>query len=288
MTTQPRFAIATSDAYQCVLEAFLAAGWKLEKLFTSPGDWMHDNKLVINRALELGTSVQHSPINDSDLAALGSSDCTILIVASYPWKIPAWQPYLKHALNFHPSPLPEGRGPYPLIRAIIDQHPQWGITCHQINEKFDQGDILDAETFQINPDERHETLRLKTQMAAARLAQRVANDLNTLWQQAKPQSEGSYWPLWSEQERILDFNQPVATIMRKIRAFGNLECIATINNVTIFIHSAQGWLEPHTTRPGAVVYSNGLALVIAAADGVIAITEWSFNAPGATTSNTRR
>jgi methionyl-tRNA formyltransferase len=288
MTPQPRFAMATSDAYKSVLEAFLVSGWKLETLFACPGDWMNDNKQVINRALELGANVQQSPINSNNLAELAKCGCTTLVVASYQWKIPEWQAYLQHAINFHPSPLPEGRGPYPLVRAILEQHQHWAVTCHQINGKFDQGNMLAAEIFQLNPDEYHETLRLKTQMAAAKLAKRVANDLDMLWQKATPQSDGSYWPLWSEQERTIDFNRPVASIMRQIRAFGDLECIATINNVTIFIHSAQGWLDPHTTQPGTVVYSNGLALVITAADGVIAITEWSFNAPSAITSSKRR
>ena len=134
-----RFALATYEGYQGVLDAFLRAGWQLEKLFLSPVDWRPDNKQLIARALELGVDVQHSPVKSSDLADLGRRECTALVVAGYQWKIPEWRGDLKYAVNLHPSPLPEGRGPYPLIRAILEQRSSWAVTCHRINEKFAQG-----------------------------------------------------------------------------------------------------------------------------------------------------
>src|ERR1035437_4009927 len=196
------FAIATNDDYQCVLEAFLRNGWQLDKLFISRSDWMHDNKQVIARALELDASVQHSPVSSSDLADLGQRGCQALVVASYQWKIPEWSSYLKYAVNFHPSPLPEGRGPYPLVRAILEERSSWAVTCHRINDRFDQGDILAAENFSIDPDECHESLCVKTHMAASRLAEHVAKDFESLWQAATPQGAGSYWGRFSEQDRV--------------------------------------------------------------------------------------
>lgn len=282
-----KFAIATNDAYQCVLEAFLKAGWQLEKLFVSPENWMYSNTQVIARALELGAAVQYSPVSRRDLAELGDSGCELLIVACYQWKIPQWNADIKYAVNFHPSPLPEGRGPYPLVRAILEERTSWAVTCHQINEKFDQGDILDVENFGIDQDENHDSLRLKIQMAASRLAERIAAEFEYLWQTALRQEAGSYWPRWLDEDRAINFTQPVDIIMRQVRAFGDLECMATINNMTIFIHRAKGWGEPHSSLPGAVVHASNLALVVAVADGFIAITEWSVNAPGAIVSNVR-
>jgi methionyl-tRNA formyltransferase len=148
-------------------------------------------------------------VTDHDLFTLGQRSCSVLVVASYQWKIPEWSSHLKSAVNFHPSPLPKGRGPYHLVRAILESRSNWAVTYHRINEKFDHGDILDAENFQVAPDERHETLRLKTQMAAARLATRVATNFTTLNQVARTQSSGSYWVLWTEQDRTIDFTQPV-------------------------------------------------------------------------------
>lgn len=282
-----KFAMATNDAYQCVLEAFLGAGWQLDKLFISPGNWMYDSKQVIARALELGAPIQYSPVNDHDLADLGKRGCDALVVSGYAWKIPPWDAYLKYALNFHPSPLPEGRGPYPLVRAILEGRSSWAVSCHKINDKFDQGEILAIENFSLDRDEYHHSLRLKVQMAATRLAARVAREFESSWQGALAQGSGTYWHLWSDQDRFLDFTEPVAAIMRKVRAFGDLECLVTINEATVFIHRANGWIEAHSATPGTIVHGTGLEFVIAAADGYIAISEWSFNAPGAITAKMR-
>ena len=286
MTT--KFAIATNDAYQCVLESFLKAGWQLDKLFISPSNWLYDNKQVVARALELGAAIQYSPINKQDLADLGTRGCSTLIVACYQWKIPEWSEDLKYAVNFHPSPLPEGRGPYPTVRAILEARSSWGVTCHRINDKFDQGDMLDAELFALTQYENHETLNLKIQMAAARLATRIAVSFQSKWESAIPQGPGSYWQRWSDQDRTIYFNQTIQMIDNKIRAFGNLECLATINNTTIFIHRAIGWPESHSVLPGSVVHSSSLSMVVAASDGFVAITEWSFVGPGSITSNLRK
>jgi methionyl-tRNA formyltransferase len=283
-----KFAIATNDAYQGVLEAFLAAGWQLEKLFVSPENWMYSNQQVSARALELGAAVQCSPVSQDDLAALRVRGCETLIVSSYQWKIPEWREHIRYAVNFHPSPLPEARGPYPLVRAILEARSSWAVTCHQISEKFDQGDMLAAEHFPVDSDDNHETLLLKIQMASARLATQLAGELALMWQTPIPQGAGSYWPRWTEQDRVIDFNRPVDLIMRQVRAFGDLECLATINNVTIYIHRAKGWIGAHAARPGAVIHANNLALLVAASDGFIAITGWSLNPPGAVFANLRR
>jgi methionyl-tRNA formyltransferase len=238
--------------------------------------------------LELGAAVQYSPVCQLDLAHLASVDCETLVVACYQWKIPDWREYIKYAVNFHPSPLPKGRGPYPLVRAILEDRHSWAVSCHQINENFDQGDILNAEVFPVDQDETHESLRLKIQMAAGRLASRIANDIDAHWFAAIPQTTGSYWPKWQEADQFIDFAQPVNSIMRQIRAFGDLECMATINNTTIFIHRAKGWVEAHQIQPETVVHVSNLAIVIASTDGYIAITEWRINPPGAITSTMKR
>lgn len=271
-----------------MLETFLKAGWQLEKLFVSPSNWLYDNKQVIARALELGASIQYSPICDRDLADLGSRGCSALAVACYQWKVPEWGAHIKYAINFHPSPLPDGRGPYSMIRAILEEHTSWAVTCRRISQKFDQGDILDAENFSLAPDENHETLNLKIQLAASRLVRHIANRIESSWNSALPQGTGSYWPLWIDRDRTMDFAQPVNAILRQIRAFGNLECLAAINSTTIFVHRAHGWQEPHSARQGDLAHSSNLAMVVAALDGFVAITEWSLVAPGTITASLRR
>ena len=83
-----RFAITAIDSYQGIFEAFLAAGWSCVKLFTIPQG--RDNASVVARARQLGVPVQFERMAAPDIEAL-HGQCDILILASYSWRIPAWQ-----------------------------------------------------------------------------------------------------------------------------------------------------------------------------------------------------
>ncbi len=271
-----RFAITCVDRCLTIFEALLAEGWEPVKLFTiPPGPVFSGNSATIARAVGLGVPIQISRMQDDDLKDLADRGCEALICASYNWKIGDWRPYLRYGLNFHPSPLPVARGPYPAFQAILEQRRSWGVTCHKIEPRFDVGDILDAETFALPEDECHEGLSLKTQMAFGRLAHRVGRNVAALWDGARPQGPGSYWKAPTDEDRLLDFQGPVETIMRQVRAFGLTETIAKISNSAIYVRRAAGWTEAHQHAPGSVVHTDGRHWVIAAQDGYVALLEWS-------------
>jgi methionyl-tRNA formyltransferase len=265
-----RFAITATDPYLPVFEAFVNAGWQPVKLFTT----LHQNKAVIEYAQRLSIDVQFSPMRETDLKDIALRGADALIVASYDWRIGDWTPYLKYAVNFHPSLLPEGRGPYPVVNALLEDKKSWGVTCHKVSHEFDTGDILAQDEFPLSSHECHESLNFKIQMAAQRLAANVALNLPGLWNAAQPQGPGSYYRLWNNEDRTLNFEESVHDIMRKVRAFGLIETRATVNGQTIHVRRAAGWIEPHAFRPGALVLHNGLTMVIAAGDGFIGILEW--------------
>ncbi len=275
-----RFAIAAIDRYLGVYEAFVHAGWQPLKLFTTPSQHeLSNNQAVIAYAEKHNAVIQMSRMTEHDLAELQRQGCEALIVASYNWKIPDWQPYLKCAVNFHSSPLPEGRGPYPIVRAILENRDSWGITCHRLAAEIDKGDILAVERFPLQADESHESLDLKTQMAAQRLAAKVAREFMPLWEQAVPQGEGSYWKKPTLQERIIDFQQPVADILRHIRAFGSTESLANIGGAWLIVKRAVGWVDPHVVAPGQAAHVFNKSIVIAALDGYIGLLESDFAPP---------
>jgi len=273
-----RFAIAAADRYMGVFEAFVNAGWQALKLFTVPLDnVVNHNQAVIQYAASLKMDVQLSRMTVDDLRDLQARECDVLIIASYNWRVPDWQPYLRHAVNFHPSPLPIGRGPYPFHQVILESHPSWGVSCHKLEHEFDSGDILAQKHFSLTESDCHETLSLRTQMAARELAKQVAADFNTLWEQAVPQGDsGSYWKKLADEEWLLRFDQPVAAVLRRVRAFGQLECVARLNNILMFVRRAVGWTEIHCHASGTVVYNNNRSMVVAVDDGYIAIVEWSL------------
>jgi methionyl-tRNA formyltransferase len=270
-----RFAIAAaSDRYLGVFESFVNAGWKPVKLFTAGGaDKFDEQAGVISCAEKNGASVQQSRLIESNFNELHDLQCDALIVAGYLWKIPAWDAHLKYAVNFHPSPLPHGRGAYPAVRAILEKWDHWAVTCHKLAPAFDSGDILAAEKFPLDANECHERLDLKIQMASGRLAARVAAQFTDLWDNAVPQQGGDYWKKPALWERVIDFSKPVEEILRHINAYGANVTLAKLDGEWFGVTRAVGWPEAHSFKPGNVVHTYNRSVVVAALDGFIGLTE---------------
>jgi len=51
------------------------------------------------------------------------------------------------AINIHPSFLPYYKGVDPVFYQLLDKQPYLGVTVHQINIEFDQGDIIQQAQF---------------------------------------------------------------------------------------------------------------------------------------------
>jgi len=269
-----RFAITATDEFLGVFEAFVRAGWRPLKLFlaTTPGEGNPQRSLVAY-AERQNAAIQLSRMTEDDLRALRDQKCDALIVASYKWKIPDWEPYLKYAVNFHPSPLPEGRGPRPAAHAILEKRTVWAVTCHRVTRRFDEGAILASEIFGLQPNECQESLDLKIQMASKDLAGRIAGRFVDLWDHAKHQEKGSYWPRLKVEEHFIDFSKPVDGIMLRIRAFGPRESLANINGGCFIVKRAVGWRAKRKFAPGVVAHTCNRTVVIAASDGYIGLLE---------------
>lgn len=275
-----RFAMVGVDRYLGVHQAFVKAGWSLAKLFTIPKPCESGNQeRLIAEAEASGADLQLTRITPEDLAHLGEIGCDALVVASYPWKIPDWRPYLRYGLNFHASPLPEGRGGYPLPQAILEGRAAWGVSCHQLTDAFDAGDLLAVDHFPMSADERLETLDLKVQMSAKRLAARVAADLPGLWRAAKPQGPGSYWRTPTYRDRLINFARPVAEIAALDRAYGAGELLALVNDVCVAAHRLACWREAHGGPPGVVAHLFNRTIVMTALDGYVALMDGDMASP---------
>ncbi|MGO4573891.1 methionyl-tRNA formyltransferase [Microvirga sp. 2TAF3] len=275
-----RFAFAGIDFLGDVFETFLSKGWEPVKLFSRPCDGIYDfNDVTVARARALRVPVQFTRLRQADLAHLKALRCEALVVAGYPWLIKDWETYLPYAINFHPSPLPVGRGPYPLFQAILDRVPDWGVSVHALDPTFDTGPILAQDRFTLDPDENHDRLLAKCQMAAKRIAAHLAEDLPRLWPQATPQGTGSYWPRMTQAQRTLDWTKGVGDVLRTIRAFGSIETFAQVNSRYIYVWEGSGWEEEHFHKPGTLVHRHRSHLVIATPDGFVQLTGWSSYAP---------
>ncbi|CAO4174406.1 methionyl-tRNA formyltransferase [Methylorubrum populi] len=275
-----KFAFAGIDFLGGVFDGLVEAGWTPVQLFTRPCDGIYDfNEVVVAQARRHRIPIQLSRLLPGDIERLAKEHGRdiALVVAGYPWLVKGWHGRVRYALNFHPSPLPTGRGPYPLFKAILDRYESWGVTAHVLAEQgFDTGDILAQDLFALSGTETHETLLAKCQMAGRRLAVGpIGTGLAERWRRPEPQGDGSYWPRVNDADRTLDFRQDIAEVLRRIRAFGSIETIARLGEGRIFVAAAEGWQEAHRHAPGAVVHRHRRHLVVAARDGYLQITRWS-------------
>ncbi len=274
-----KFAFAGIDFLGGVFDGLIEAGWEPVKLFTRPCDGIYDhNEVVVARARQRRLPIQLSRLKVEDLDALHRLHGRdwALVVAGYPWLVTGWHGLCRHALNLHPSPLPTGRGPYPLFRAILESYESWGVTAHVLSSGFDTGDILAQDVFPLTQTETHESLLSKCQMAAKRLAKGpIGREIGTRWRNPEPQGDGSYWPRTTDAERQLDFGKDVATVLRKVRAFGAIETIARLGENRIHVAAAEGWTESHRHAPGTVVHRHRRIVIVAARDGYVQLTRWS-------------
>jgi len=183
----------------------------------------------------------------------------------------------------NPLPKTTRRHPHQAERAAT-----WGVACHKLEHEFDSGDVLHRIEFPLSPDEDHDSLDLKVQLAMRRLCARIAPRFLACWNDATPQTAGSYHPPWSDAQRRLDFSQSTEQVLRCVRAFGPLECLAHLNGAALHVRRAVGWTEAHQMPAGTVVHASGLQLVVTVADGYVALTEWSLIRADAVTGPLQR
>jgi methionyl-tRNA formyltransferase len=139
-------------------------------------------------------------------------------------------------LNFHPAPLPDMRGVGGYNVAILEGRPDWGVSCHFVDEDFDTGDLVAVERFPIDPDaETALSLDLRSQERLLALFQEVLGRALAGEQLPRePQGEGRY--VSREEFEELRRVRPGDDLERKLRAF---------------------WYPPH---PGATVELDGRLL----------------------------
>lgn len=114
-------------------------------------------------------------------------------------------------INFHPSLLPQYRGPNPLPRMLLHGDKRGGVTWHRVCAAIDGGDILAQQSYDISEfDTVHDLTRRATDTAAGMLPLLVsAIESGTC--RAVPQDErkASYHPKLSpeEKQRLMGLEQ---------------------------------------------------------------------------------
>ena len=125
-------------------------------------------------------------------------------------------------INFHPAPLPDFRGVGGYNFAIYENHPEWGVSAHFVDESFDTGELIKVNRFPINPeDETAFSLEQRSQIDLLALFKEVIElCINGRSLPKLPQTEGRYIDTEEfEAVRKITPDNTLEEVERKIRAF---------------------------------------------------------------------
>lgn len=209
---------------KCKRSATRALCWLLDRgvdvaavVASEPDAWTREEQRLDLVAERHGLPL----VGDEELHAAPPEDVDVVISFLY-WKR-IREPLLSlgcvGCLNFHPAPLPDLRGLGGYNVAILEGRPEWGVSCHFVDENFDTGDLVEVLRFPI--DQRAETafsLDLRSQELLLELFRRVMG--KTLAGEElprEPQGEGRY--VDRAEFESLRVVRPGDDLGRKLRAF---------------------------------------------------------------------
>lgn len=126
----------------------------------------------------------------------------------------------KGVINFHPAPLPEFKGTAGYNLAILENHKNWAITAHYVDEEIDTGDIIELSWFGVDQKmETAQSLEKKAQPEILELFKRVVSKaLNTSEFLSTFPNKGGRYISRAEMESMKEI-KPGDDVERKIRAF---------------------------------------------------------------------
>ena len=205
----------------------------------------------------------------------------LMIVAAYGLLLPAAvlsAPRLG-CVNIHASLLPRWRGASPIQQAILAGDEYSGVTLMKMERGLDTGAMIASRRVAIEPcwtaADLHDVL---APLGAGLLLESIDN-IESAIQQAQIQDESrvTYAPRLTKQQAEIDWEKPVAELLREVRAFNPWPVSYTcLDNDNVRIWSARAGIDVDRKMPGEVVAHDTRGVFVSGADGVLQVTELQF------------
>ena len=139
--------LGSKPASVVALLLLLKQGWSVKEVVASPGQasWLPNPSLyeIANR-LGIRTVEKQAQLVSTGVDLVISYMCRSLVNKNTLDRG-------RYALNFHAGPLPEFGGWAFYNVAILEDSPEYGCTCHIMDEGFDTGPLVKVRRFAINP-----------------------------------------------------------------------------------------------------------------------------------------
>ena len=224
--TPLRVAYAGFDLLDVCLDELLRQGVEIVEIFTCKVDEDTEHSThVRDVARLLQVPLSDEPIRAADLRRLEQKGCDVLLSAAYYHWIPVPCDCTLRMVNVHPSLLPEGRGAWPMPVMILRGMYRGGVTIHRTVREMDAGPILLQRPFEA---EEGTNLEEMTQLICSILPEMIGTlvrDFNSLYENAQPQSEGSYWPCPTQADWTVTPDMSLEEADRILRAFYGFDCL---------------------------------------------------------------
>jgi methionyl-tRNA formyltransferase len=175
-----------------------------------------------------------------------------------------------YLINGHASLLPRYRGAAPIPRAILAGETRTGVSVMRVEREMDAGPVALQRELEIgaeeNAGELAERMARLTAEAIAEVIEQIAED-RVRW---TPQpSEGvSFAPKLTAADGRLDFREPAAALVRRVRALAPSPGAATdVDGERLAILAAQARAGPVGDPPGTLRRGSDPPLRIATGEG---------------------
>jgi methionyl-tRNA formyltransferase len=273
----PDFAVPALDALQL-------AGYEVAAVFTQPdrpagrGQKLTPSP-VAQRAMDLRLPV-HKPLKlDADAqAVLRELKPDLMVVVAYGLLLPqAVLDIPPHGcLNIHASLLPRWRGAAPIARAIEAGDRETGITIMRMEAGLDTGPMLLTGAVPIDTSTTAAQLHDALSVLGGRLIVQALRKLERreLPATTQPPVGATYAKKLSKEEARIDWSQPAEVIARRVRAFNPAPVAwSELDGERIRCWDARSLNLPTQAPPGTVIDAGANGLLIATAEGVLAVTQ---------------
>jgi methionyl-tRNA formyltransferase len=179
-------------------------------------------------------------------------------------------------VNVHFSLLPAFRGAAPVAAAVLAGLPVSGVTIMQMDPGLDTGPILDAVEEPIRPDDDTGSLEARLAIAGAELLVSVLDRLEAGTIEARPQdgTQASYAGKVTPEDARIDWDQPGASIVNRVRAFSPRPGAWTmLDGRRLKVWRARAAGQPGRGEPGSFADGAEGSLVVATGDGALVLDE---------------
>ena len=230
------------------------------------------------RSLRLDGKFPEDALAARDVIVAARAD--IMVVAAYGLILPQWvldSPRLG-CLNIHGSLLPRWRGAAPIHRAIEAGDVETGITIMQMDAGLDTGDLLIVDKLPITSTDTTGQLHDALAAMGGRLivdALHVAarGELRPLKQ---PEFGVTYAHKIEKHEAVIDWSQSASQIVRRVHAFNPFPGANSVLGgevLKIWGATVSSIVPPHNAKAGQVLAVMPQAIVVAALNSAVSVTE---------------